>query len=251
MRETVVVVAPAGRAQQDIRAGHLGAPLQVIGLLKPLGLLHRHGRRDHAECLVGREHAVPSGQRVAVQPAVTVVLREHLHHPALSAQLHIKNTGVLGECAVGDLEDRTQPVRIGLVRTEQPEVGWVLRVDVTHELTELTGRLQTLGGAGLVGHLHRVVVEVRQVQVHGEASAVGVRVGAHPLVTGGVVGQHQRAGRAVGFEQLVEIVRAHPPLEQPQMSGVLPHTRQRHLMSPPGALHDFAVHLVGAGPALR
>ena len=37
--EAVVVVAPAGRGEQDVEARHLGPPGQVVGLLQPLAVL--------------------------------------------------------------------------------------------------------------------------------------------------------------------------------------------------------------------
>ena len=108
--EPVVVVAPGGRGQQDVQAGHLGPPRQVVGLLQPLAVLDGLRGADHGERLVGGEQPVPSGQRVALQPAVAVVLAEHLHHPAVGGELHVLGGDRLHEGPVGHLEDGAEPV---------------------------------------------------------------------------------------------------------------------------------------------
>ena len=95
--EPVVVVAPRGRGEQDVEARDLGPPRQVVGLLQPLAVLDRLRRAHHREGLVGGEPPVPAGQRVALEPAVAVVLRQHLHDPAVPRQGHVVVGDPLGE----------------------------------------------------------------------------------------------------------------------------------------------------------
>ena len=60
VREPVVVVAPARRGEQHVQRRHRRPPRQLLRVLQPLHVLHRHRRRDHRERLVRREHAVPA-----------------------------------------------------------------------------------------------------------------------------------------------------------------------------------------------
>ena len=81
--EPVVVVTPGRRGEQDVERGNPGPPGQPVRLLQPLAVLHGLGGADHGEGLVGGEESVPSGEGVALEPAVAVVLRQHLHHPTV------------------------------------------------------------------------------------------------------------------------------------------------------------------------
>ena len=87
VREAVVVVAPARRGEQHVQRRHRRPPRQLLGVLEPLHVLDGHRGRDHGERLVRREHPVPARQRVPLQPALAQVLAEHLHHPAVGAEV--------------------------------------------------------------------------------------------------------------------------------------------------------------------
>ena len=77
-----------------------------------------------------------------------------------------------------------------------------------------------------------------------------MRVRAHPPVAdGGQRGQSGDQG-AVGVEQFLRVVGAHPLLQLGQVLRVLPGRGERDLVRPPGALHRQAVHHLGPGPAL-
>ncbi len=78
-----------------------------------------------------------------------------------------------------------------------------------------------------------------------------MRVGAHPARAVGDRAQDLLDRPPVRAEQLLRPVRAHPLLQHGQVRRVLADLGQRHLVRPPGALHRLAVHLLGAGPALR
>jgi hypothetical protein len=180
---------------------------------------------------------------------VAVVLGQHLHHPAVAAELHVVRRDPFHERPVGDVEDVAEPVAVGLVRAEQPERLRVAPVDVAHQLAQLAGRL----GAqlGRPRHVDRVVPEIRQVEVAGENTAVGVRGGAHPQVTLGRLLPDQVDGHARGVEELLRPVRLEPLLQQGEVLGILPYAGEGHLMRAPGARHLDAVDLLGPGPALR
>ena len=82
--------------------------------------------------------------------------------------------------AAGDLEDRAQHVREGLVGTEDPEIPLVgvERGHIAEELAQHQGVLGVHRAGG--GHVHGMGPEIGHAQVAEQDAAVGVRVGAHP-----------------------------------------------------------------------
>ena len=84
MRESIVVLAPDVRAQQIVQRGDLAPPRQARGHLQPFGVLIEHRIDDVNEGFVAVEQAVPPGQQVSLEPALALVLAQHLHHPALA-----------------------------------------------------------------------------------------------------------------------------------------------------------------------
>ncbi len=56
---------------------------QTCCFLEPLAVLHGLGGADHGKRLVCGEHAVSPGEGVALQPAVAIVLGQHLRHAAI------------------------------------------------------------------------------------------------------------------------------------------------------------------------
>ena len=66
---------------------------------------------------------MPPGEQVAFQPALAVVLAEHLHHAAIGRHMVVDGDGRADEAAVLDLEDVAQAVGVGLVGAEEAEVG--------------------------------------------------------------------------------------------------------------------------------
>ena len=244
-----MVVAPGRRGEQDVEAGHLGAPGEGCGLLEPLAVLHGLRGTHHREGLVRREEAVPSGERVALQPAVTVVLGEHLHHPPVTRECDIVVGDLLHEGTVGDGEDISEPIAGGLIGTEQAECVGVRGVEVAQQAAQPAGRL----GEGAVVHLDLdgIVAEVGHHQIAGETSTVGVRGRAHPQVTRGAERRGRSGESTTGIEELLGPVGPHPRLELREVLRILPDPGERHLVGTERALDQHAVDLVGAGPALR
>ena len=76
------------------------------------------------ERLVAVEQAVPAGQQVALQPALALVLGQHLHDAAGAGEVFVdlgaEELGV--PLLVGGVEDALQPVRRRLVGPEDAEV---------------------------------------------------------------------------------------------------------------------------------
>ena len=103
-------------------------------------MLVEHRIDDVDERLVAVEQAVPAGQQVALQPALAEVFREHLHDPPLGRQVVVAGDELGHPGPVGRLEDRLQPVRGCLVRTEQPERRRVHPDHVAEHLAEGVSR---------------------------------------------------------------------------------------------------------------
>ena len=83
MGKAIVLIPPARGGQQHVETGNSGAPGQRRSLLQPFAVLHRLGGADHSERLICRKQAVPPGERVALKPAVAVVLGQHFHNSAV------------------------------------------------------------------------------------------------------------------------------------------------------------------------
>ena len=87
MAEAVVVLPPDVARQQVIQRGDRPPPGNVIAHLQPFGVLVEHRVDDVDERLVAGEEAVPAGQQIAFEPALALVLAEHLHDPAVGGEV--------------------------------------------------------------------------------------------------------------------------------------------------------------------
>ena len=74
------------------------------GDLQPFGVLVEHRVDDVDERLVTGEETVPAGQQIAFEPALTLVLAEHLHDPPVGRQMVVPRLGLRDPGAVGNLE---------------------------------------------------------------------------------------------------------------------------------------------------
>ena len=124
--EAVVVLAPYVRGQQVVERRQRPAPGDAAGRLQPFRVLVEHRVDDVDERLIAGEQAVPPGQQITFQPALALVLGQHLHDPPLRGQVVVGLKRSRLPLAIGDFEDGLQAVRGHLVRAEQPEIasGW-------------------------------------------------------------------------------------------------------------------------------
>ena len=123
MAEAVMVLAPDMRGEKIVQRGDRPPPRDLARRLQPFGVLVEHRIDDVDEGFVAVEQAVPTGQQIALEPALAGMLAEDLHHPPVRARddrHQVDGLGVPG--AVGRLEQRLQPVRGGLVRAEHAEI---------------------------------------------------------------------------------------------------------------------------------
>jgi two-component system response regulator FixJ len=86
---------------------------------------------------------------------MTAVLAENLHDPTVMGDVVVVGQDLAYEATIRHVEDCAEPVRIRLVGAEQPEIRWVVLVDVAKIAPEdrerlydaASGLLATLGSA--------------------------------------------------------------------------------------------------------
>lgn len=78
-----------------------------------------------------------------------------------------------------------------------------------------------------------------------------MRIGAHAVVARGCEGGDVGKKRAGAGEELVRAITPHPFLEDLHVLRVVGKTGQRYLVRTERPLDRYAIHLLGAGPALR
>ena len=231
--------------EQVVQRGDGPPPGDVIAHLQPLGVLVEHRVDDVDERLVAGEEAVPAGQEIALEPALALVLAEHLHHPPVGGEVVVPRMGLRDPGAIGHLEHVLPAIRVALIGTEQPEVPR-LHVQLHHIAEESAhdpGRFGRDGAGG--GHRDGVVAEIREPQISEEQAAVGVRVGAHAAaaVWGRASASSGRRLTAV-VEELLGPIALHPLFEDAHVARILVHLSHRHLVRAPIALGPPAVDLL-------
>ena len=190
--EAVVVLPPHVRGQQVVQRGDRAGATAAVGGPEPLGVLVEHRVDDVDERLVAAEEAVPAGEQVALEPALTGVLGEDLHDPAVGRRGG-RRRHASRPCHVRSVASRTacEPVGVVLVGREHAEVPCSGSRVMTsrRNVPEHPRRLDRPRARVL--DLDRVLAEVGHPQVAQQHAAVGVRVGAHPAVAR----RRQRADR--------------------------------------------------------
>ena len=123
--EAVVVLPPDVGGQQVVQRRDLSPPGEAQCHLEPLGMLIEHGIDDVDERLVAVEHPMPTGQEIAFQPALALVLRKHFHHASLGREKFIVGIGLRIPLAISGLKHRAQAVGERFVGAEDAEVPLV------------------------------------------------------------------------------------------------------------------------------
>jgi len=147
--------------------------------LEPFGVLVEHRVDDVDERLVAREEAVTAGEQVALQPALTLVLAEHLHDSAVARQVvvggeqvRLPDAGVTSSTSCQRLEVNSS----GLNRRKSFRPRFIF---ITSRRYLPMTRVASAAVAPGRRHVHGVGTKVRELQVFQQHAAVGVRVGAH------------------------------------------------------------------------
>ena len=125
---------------------------------------------------------MPAGQQIAFEPALTLVLAQHLHHPAVGSKVIVIGLGLGDPSAVRHLEHVLPAVGIVLIRAKQAKVA-EFEIELHHIAQILAHDTRRFRGRGAGrGNLDCIVAEIRQPEVAQEGAAVGVRIGAHPSI---------------------------------------------------------------------
>src|SRR5260370_17516793 len=100
---------------------------------------------------------MPPGEQIALQPTMTEMFAQHLHHAPFGREMIIRRENRFHKTAVLYLKDVPQAIRVGFVRTKEAEIALpsVFRKDVPHHLPKLATRLLGLGPTRL--DINRVV----------------------------------------------------------------------------------------------
>ena len=106
VREAVVILPPDVGGQQVVERGDAAPPRQFRTHLQPLGMLGEHRIDDADERLVAVEQPVPAGEQISLQPALALMLAEHLHHASLGREEYIILDGPGFPLPIGDFERR-------------------------------------------------------------------------------------------------------------------------------------------------
>ena len=107
---------------------------------------------------------MPAGQQVAFEPALALVLAQHLHDPAVGREMVVIREGLRDPGAVRDLEHILPAVGIVLVGAEQAEVAR-LEVELHHIAQEQAHDPGRLGGrSARRGNVDGIVAEIGKPQ---------------------------------------------------------------------------------------
>ena len=216
-------------------------------------MLIDHGIDHMDKALVGAPHAGAAGEHVSLEEALALVLGQLLNDLAGAGQQLVVGL-ILVEAGIpllfGHLVGSLQAVGRGLVGTEDAEVVHVLSQDIGGVLTKDAGGLGGAPAVALLGNGNLVGVDIGQLKLATDLTAVCVGVGADAQLTGRHKGRHLGAHLALGRKELLGLVGAQPLAKHAEvLVGVL-GARQRHLMRAPGVFGLLAVDLLGAGPTL-
>ena len=89
MGKAVVVLSPDMRREQVVQRRDRLAPRNGPAHLQPFRVLVEHRIDDVNEGLIAREQAVPSGEQVALEPALAQMLAQHFHDAAVGAEIDV------------------------------------------------------------------------------------------------------------------------------------------------------------------
>ena len=234
--------------------GDRRAPRQRRARLEPLRVLRRHRRDDQRERLVGREEAVAAGEQVALEPALAVVLAQHLHHAAVGRRRGRRSAIVRStQAAVLDLEDRAEPVRVGLVGAEEAEVRRRVARDRCRAAARPSWRVDSrCSRPGLSARRPRsrsksgsssgTQQACRRWRAGSRPSAARPR-GASAAQLGDAGARARRRAPRAGSSASSSSMR--------ECAGFVAHLGERHLVRAERALDRHAVDHLRAGPSLR
>lgn len=144
-------------------------------------MLVHHRVDDVGEGLIAVEQTVPPRQQITFQPTLAHVLRQDFEHAPVASQMLIARQNRCAPLFVADVVHRTEPVRRGLIGSEQPEVA-VAGV-AHHHFAQIPAEHPGRFGHRIPGsdRGHGEFLGDRQVQRRQQQATVGVWVRTHPM----------------------------------------------------------------------
>jgi hypothetical protein len=214
-------------------------------------VLVEHRIDDMDESLVAVEDSMPSGEQIALEPALALVLAEHFHHTTGGREKLVVRHGPGIPLALGRFEEGLQAVGECLVGAKDPKIP-LLIIQLRHIAQETPEHMRVADAAHpWRGHIDSVLAEIRQPQIAEHNAAVGVGIRAHaPFTPGGKFGQFRFQASAL-IEEFLRPV-AHQPVFQ-QLEVFLRRWRRYsdwNLMRPERALDLQAIDDLRPRPPL-
>lgn len=156
MGEAVVLLSSPGARLNVVDGGQLAAPLDLLGHLVELGILHHHRVHDTQKRLVAGKETDTAGECVSLHESLAAVLREDLNDTATLGP------GVLVplEVTASVVEDGIKLVALELVRREHTEA---FGVGLHHLVEKFSGHLHA---AGLLTRLDCKGLPVRDLEAN-------------------------------------------------------------------------------------
>ncbi len=215
--ETVVILPPDVRCQQIVERSNRATPRDVARSLQPLGMLVEHRINDMDERFVTVEESVTTCQKVAFKPALTEVLAQNLHHPAIWREMVIPRQSSACKDSVRHFKESVKTVRGSFVRPHHPKVPAV-GVALHHVAQEASHRACRLRlNRSRFGNVNCVIAEIRHLQISEQKPAVSMRIGSHAaLALRGQLSQF-RHQFSVLIEEFFGLVAPQPLFQHPQM----------------------------------
>src|ERR1700728_151546 len=105
MAEAIVIVSPRMTCQQNIQRCERSAPGKIAALLQPLRMLRQHRIYDLRKGFVGRPHAMPPCQQVALEPSLTAMFTQYFHDTAIRTQFVIDRNSLGHKAPLCSFED--------------------------------------------------------------------------------------------------------------------------------------------------
>ena len=192
---------------------------------------------------------MPSGEQVALEPALALVLAEHFHHPPGGREKFVVWFGGRVPLPLGHLEQRFQAVGECLVRAENAEIA-LLVIQLRH-ITQETPEHMGVADAARArrGHVDRVVAEIRHPQVVQQHAAVGMGIRAHASAPLGRKFGQFRFQAALVIEEFLGPIAPQPVFQQFEVFGLTGWV-ERHLVRTEIAFDLLAIDHCRSGPAL-
>ena len=179
--EAVVILPPDMRGEQIVERRDRPPPGDVIAGLEPLRVLVEHRIDDVDEGLVAAEEAVAAGQQIPLEPALALVLAQHLEHAAVVRDDASRCRGccaldmreVTSSTASQRFEVSSSGLKMRKLRVASVELHDVAQVARPGPASPRRSRAPGCSTA------HGVLAEIGQPQLAQQHAAVRVRVVAH------------------------------------------------------------------------